>query len=316
VHISVRARGLEETAVLDLISPPTGAHLLSAVADIGGFVHNDFSRASLMYDTPTFGSCTSLDYAELAPRVIVRSGNPTGGNMSFGISRDGGATWTPAATQPSGITRGGRVAVNANATAVLWAPEGAAVHRSVDDGATWAEAAGLPAGAVIEADRVRPEVFYGFAAGLFYVSTDGGATFTATAATGLPAEGDVRFKAAPDRGGDIWLAGGKAGAVYGMWRSVDGGASFSRIAGVEEADNVGFGKAAPHRRYPALFSSAKVDGQRGIYRSDDEGRHWIRVNDDRHQWAWTGAAISGDPRVFGRVYVATNGRGLIVGDLS
>jgi hypothetical protein len=30
VHISVRARGLEETAVLDLISPPTGAHLLSA----------------------------------------------------------------------------------------------------------------------------------------------------------------------------------------------------------------------------------------------------------------------------------------------
>ncbi|GIH10978.1 xyloglucanase [Rhizocola hellebori] len=314
VHISVRAQGLEETAVLDLISPPTGAHLLSAVADIGGFVHHDFAAATLMYDTPTFGSCTSLDYAELSPQVIARSGNPTGGNMSFGLSRDGGATWTPAATQPSGITRGGRVAINANATAVLWAPEGAAVHRSVDDGATWVAAVGLPAGAVIEADRVRPEVCYAFAAGFFYLSTDSGATFTATAATGLPAEGDVRFKAVPGHAGDIWLAGGKTGATYGLWRSLDGGATFTRVAGVDEADNVGFGKPAPHRRYPALFSSAKVDGQRGIYRSDDEGRHWIRINDDRHQWAWTGAAISGDPRIFGRVYLSTNGRGLIVGD--
>jgi hypothetical protein len=65
-----------------------------------------------------------------------------------------------------------------------------------------------------------------------------------------------------------------------------------------------------------VFSSAKHGDSRGIYRSDDAGRHWVRVNDDKHQWAWTGAAITGDPRVFGRVYVATNGRGIIVGDLS
>jgi xyloglucan-specific exo-beta-1,4-glucanase len=30
------AVGIEETAVQDLISPPVGAHLLSAVGDIGG----------------------------------------------------------------------------------------------------------------------------------------------------------------------------------------------------------------------------------------------------------------------------------------
>jgi hypothetical protein len=198
---------------------------------------------------------------------------------------------------------------------VLWAPEGAAVHRSADDGATWVEVSGIPAGAVIEADRVRPEVFYGFAAGFFYISTDSGATFTATTAAGLPGEGDVRFKAVPGRAGEIWLAGGKTDAVYGMWRSTNSGATFSRVAGVDEADNVGFGKPAPHRRFPTIFSSAKIGGQRGIYRSEDEGRHWIRINDDRHQWAWTGAAISGDPRVFGRVYIATNGRGLIIGDL-
>jgi xyloglucan-specific exo-beta-1,4-glucanase len=58
-----------------------------------------------------------------------------------------------------------------------------------------------------------------------------------------------------------------------------------------------------------------VRGVRGIFRSDDKGRTWTRVNDDDHQYAWTGAAITGDPRVYGRVYVATNGRGVIVGDL-
>ncbi|HCT75697.1 MAG TPA: xyloglucanase [Micromonosporaceae bacterium] len=316
VHISVRARGIEETAVLDLISPPVGAHLLSAVADIGGFRHTDFTAPGLMLDTPTFGTGTAIDYAELSPQVIVRVGNPAGSWTRFGISRDGGVTWTPAATQPDGISRGGRVAVNANGTLALWAPEGAAVHRSTDDGATWTAVTGLPGGAVIEADRVRPETFYGFAAGFFYVSTDGGASFTATAATGLPSAGDVRFKAVPGIAGDIWLAGGKPDGVYGMWHSTDGGATFARVRGVDEADNVGFGMPAPGCAYPTIFSSAKVGGKRGIFRSDNEGRRWIRINDDRHQWAWTGAAISGDPRVYGRVYVATNGRGLIIGETS
>ncbi|WP_117214034.1 WD40/YVTN/BNR-like repeat-containing protein [Allorhizocola rhizosphaerae] len=310
VHIAVKARGLEETAILDLISPPTGAHLLSAVGDIGGFRHADFTAPGKMLDTPTFGSGKSLDYAGQAPEVIVRVGNPVGSWTRFGISRDSGVTWTAAATQPDGITGGGQVAVSADGAVSLWAPEGAAVHRSTDDGATWTAVAGLPAGSVIEADQVRANVFYGHAAGYFYVSTDSGASFTATAS--LVVDGDVRFKAVPGVAGDIWLSAGKTG----MFRSTDGGATFARHAGLDEADNVGFGKPAPGRTYPAVFTSAKVAGKRGIFRSDDGGHRWVRINDDRHQWAWTGAAISGDPRVYGRVYIATNGRGLIVGDLS
>lgn len=314
VHIDVRARGLEETAILDLISPPVGAHLLTAVGDVGGFVHHDFTAPGLMYDNPTFGSGTGLDFAELNPSTIVRAGNPTGGGIYFGSSSDGGQTWTPAATQPDGVTRGGKVAISADASAVLWAPEGASIHRSSDLGGTWQAVTGLPAGAAIAADRVLIGRFYGFKSGTFYVSDDGGASFTAVA-SGLPEEGDVRFKATPGHAGHIWLAGGKADAAYGMWRSTDGGQTWTRVAGLEEADNIGFGKAAPGCTYPALFSSAKKGDTRGIYRSDDMGRRWVRINDARHQYAWTGAAISGDPRVYGRVYVATNGRGVIVGDL-
>ena len=196
---------------------------------------------------------------------------------------------------------------------MVWSPDGAAVHHSADGGATWTPSSGVPAGARVESDRVNPAALYAFASGSFYVSGDGGATFSA-AATGLPAEGDVRFQAVPGFAGHVWLAGGKTGAAYGMWRSVDGGATFTPVAGVQEADNVGFGKAAPGRAYPAVYTSAKVRGVRGIWRSDDGGRRWTRVNDDRHQWAWTGAVVIGDPRVYGRVYVGTNGRGIIVGE--
>jgi hypothetical protein len=166
----------------------------------------------------------------------------------------------------------------------------------------------------VESDRVDPRKFYGFKAGTFYVSTDGGATFTAKA-TGLPASGNVRFKAVPGRTGDVWLAGGTAGA-YGLWRSTDSGATFTRVQGVEEADTIGFGKAAPGASYDTLYTSAKIGGVRGVFRSTDTGATWTRINDDAHQWGWTGAAITGDPRIYGRVYVSTNGRGIVYGDTS
>ncbi|GAA1802693.1 cellulose binding domain-containing protein [Luedemannella flava] len=311
IQISVRARGLEETAVLDLISPPVGAQLISAVGDVGGFIHSDFTKPGLMFANPTFGSTTSLDFAQLLPSTIVRVGNPSGSSIHFGISTDGGATWTPAGAEPAGVTAGGNVAVSADGTRVVWSPDGAAPHYSADGGATWTAVSGLTGG-VVQADRVSA-TFYAYSGGVFHTSTDGGASFAATAAAGLPAS-NVRFAAVPGVAGDIWLAGGSATGEYGLWHSTDGGATFAKVASVEEADNIGFGRPAPGRSYPTLFSSAKVDGVRGIFRSDDKGRRWTRVNDDDHQWAWTGAAITGDPRVYGRVYVATNGRGVIVGD--
>jgi xyloglucan-specific exo-beta-1,4-glucanase len=314
VHISVSVKGLEECAVLDLISPPSGAHLLSAVGDVGGFVHTDFDTATTMYANPTISTTTSLDFAELRPSVVVRVGNNGQGSPHFGISTDGGTGWQPAGTEPSGVSNGGTVAVNADGTRVVWSPEGLAVSYSTDSGATWTAAAGVPAGATVESDRVDPRRFYAFSAGTFYASTDGGATFSASLASGLPAEGNVRFTAVPGHRRDLWLAGGKTGLAYGLWHSTDAGASFTRLSTVDEADAVGFGRAAPGQRYPALFTTARIGGVRGIFRSDTGGRGWVRVNDDRHQYAWTGQAITGDPRVFGRVYLATNGRGIIVGE--
>ncbi|RSN61905.1 xyloglucanase [Streptomyces sp. WAC 04229] len=311
--IEPMVRGLEETAVNDLVSPPSGAPLLSALGDVGGFRHTSLTEVpSMMFTSPNFTSSTSLDFAEAKPDVVVRSGNlDSGPHVAF--STDNGATWFGGA-DPAGVSGGGTVAAGADGGRFVWSPDGTGVHHTTGFGTSWQASSGIPAGAVVESDRVDPKTFYGFKSGKFYVSKDGGATFTASAATGLPAGDSVRFKAVPGRAGDVWLAGGAPDGPYGLWHSTDGGATFTKLPNVEAADTIGFGKAAPDASYQTLFTSAEIGGVRGIFRSTDAGASWTRVNDDAHQWGWTGAAITGDPRVYGRVYVATNGRGIVYGD--
>ncbi|MBM0256940.1 cellulose binding domain-containing protein [Micromonospora sp. 4G55] len=313
--IKPMVKGLEETAVLDLISPPSGAPLVSALGDIGGFRHTDLAAVpSMMFTQPGFTSTTSLDYAETKPAVMVRAGNVTDsdrpGDSHVAFSTDGGANWFQGG-EPSGVDSGGTVAASADGSQFVWAPgdAGQQVVRSVGFGASWTAATGIPANAVIESDRVNPNRFYGFSGGRFYVSTNGGASFTASAATGLPSAGSVKFKALPGREGDIWLAG-----EGGLWRSTDAGASFTRLGAVSSSVNVGFGRAAPGQTYPAVFLVGAVDGKAGVYRSDNAGGGWVRINDDQHQYGNAGEALTGDPRVHGRVYLGTNGRGILVAD--
>ncbi|MFF0731442.1 cellulose binding domain-containing protein [Streptomyces chartreusis] len=308
-------QGLEETAVNDLASPPSGAPLLSALGDVGGFRHTDLAKVpSMMFTQPNFTTTTSLDFAETNPNTFVRVGNlDSGPHIAF--STDNGANWF-AGTDPSGVSGGGTVAAAADGGRFVWSPAGAGVQYTTGFGTSWQASSGIPAGAVVESDRVDPKVFYGFKSGKFYVSSDGGATFTASSASGLPSGDSVRFKALPGTKGDVWLAGGATDGAYGLWHSTDAGATFTKLPGVEQADTIGFGKAAPGASYQTLYTSAKIGGVRGIFRSTDKGATWTRINDDAHQWGWTGAAITGDPRVYGRVYVSTNGRGVVYGDTS
>jgi hypothetical protein len=156
----------------------------------------------------------------------------------------------------------------------------------------------------VESDRVEPRTFYGYADGRFHRSTDGGATFTAGAT--VPAR---NFHAVPGHAGDVWLAG-----ETGLHRSTDGGDTFTALPGVTDAMNVAFGKAAPGASYPAVFLVGTVDGVDGVFRSDDVGGAWVRINDDAHRYGNSGDALAGDPRVHGRVYLGTNGRGILYAD--
>lgn len=318
INITVMAKGLEEMAVLDLISPPSGAPLISAVGDVSGFRHDNVTVApAKILANPS--STTSLDYAELKPSYMARVGKAdyaaNSRAKSIALSSDGGSTWTNPSAEPSGTAGGGNIAVAADSTSLVWSTPDVGVFYSKSGGKSWAASTGLPVGSKVAADRVNKSKFYANSAGKFYVSTDGGAAFTQTAATGLPTAGALNFKAIPGVEGDIWLAGGnETSGVYGLWHSTNSGASFTKLANVQEADVVGFGKAAPGQTYMALYVSAKIDNVRGIYRSDDAGATWVRVNDNQHQYGVTNSAITGDPRIYGRVYIGTNGRGIIYGD--
>ncbi|MDX3105976.1 cellulose binding domain-containing protein [Nonomuraea angiospora] len=309
--IKPMAKGLEETAVLDLISPPSGASLVSALGDIGGFRHTNLDAVpSMIFTAPVFTTTTSLDYAEKSPSIMVRAGSfkdsdrPNDSHVAF--STDGGANWFQG-TEPGGIDEGGTVAAAADGSRFVWAPKGVTPVYSVGYGNSWQQASGLPTGAIVESDRVNATKFYGLNGGRLYLSTNGGATFTATAASGLPANGKI--KAVPGKEGDLWLAGDG-----GLWHSTDSGASFTKLPGITNSVNVGFGKAAPGGTYMAIFAVATIGGVTGLYRSDDAGANWARINDDKHQWGNMGEALTGDPRVYGRVYVGTNGRGILYGD--
>lgn len=313
ILITVKAVGLEETAIQELVSPPSGPQLLSGMFDVYGFTHENIDVVpNAFFENPRIAT-VSIDYAELNPSIMFRvgDGDASASLMSAGYSTDGGRIWSPVMKQPTGVVSGrGTCAVNANGTTVLWSPDDAVVSYTTNSGRTWIASSGIPAGSSVESDRVNPSKFYGFKNGVFYISTNGGATFSASAAAGLPVS--AQFKAVPQKEGHIWLAGYNTG----MWRSTDGGATFVNVSNVDEADNVGFGMAAPGQAYAAIYTSAKVAGIRGIYRSDDQGATWLRINDDQHQYGWTGKAITGDPRVYGRVYLATNGRGIIYGDIN
>jgi hypothetical protein len=81
---------------------------------------------------------------------------------------------------------------------------------------------------------------------------------------------------------------------------------------VQAAYAVGFGKAADGSAFPSVFLLGAVGGVTGIFRSDDQGTNWTLITDDRHQFGVAGY-LAGDENVSGRVYVGSNGRGVIYG---
>ena len=41
---------------------------------------------------------------------------------------------------------------------------------------------------------------------------------------------------------------------------------------------------APGQSYHAIYLIGTIDGVTGVYRSDNVGASWVRINDDQHQY--------------------------------
>lgn len=318
VRWSFTDAGLEETVPLALISPPTGAHLLSGLGDIDGFRHDDLdvSPPQGSFAGVHFSNTDSLAFAGKNPEVIVRTG--TGGNgVHAAISRDGGKNWSALGSDLPGSSGGGSITISADGKIIVWTPRRGAPAFSSDCGVTWTDCAALAPRLRVTADRVNPLRFYAVDAwtGSILASTNGAKSFSKTAAV-LPAEtgyrsGGAALSATPEHEGDLWLSLAGDGLVH----STNGGLSFRKVESVQAAVSLGFGKPAPGKTFPALYLAGRVGNVEGLFRSLDAGATWNRINDERHQYGVI-SHVTGDPRIFGRVYFATSGCGIIYGDES
>ncbi len=309
IHWTVAAAGIEETAVITLLSPPTGdAHLLSGVGDIGGFRHVDFAVSphggAMKY--PQLSNTDTLDYAGLSPESQVRVGRAWGPDAHGANSVDGGKSWHKFPTEPEGGKNGGNAAISADGQLIFWSVRDGMLSSTTDQGEHWKMFSGAPKNSEIVADKVMPRQFYLYngETGDFFVTLEDGTRFVKAS---VLAKGG-RLVAVPGKAAELWLATWDSGLFHAR-----PGKPFTQIAGVTQARSIGFGKPETEGGPPVAYLVGKVNGVGGIFRSTDDGATWVEIDDDQHHFGDVGA-VTGDPRIFGRVYFGTNGRGAFYGD--
>ncbi len=292
------------------------------------------------YDTYRNGyqDIFDMDASPLLPDYIAVAGGWQWNNTGdASLSSDNGRTFRSFASKPFPDAKFGRIAISSDDSKnLVWAPLGSkteAVYFTRDGGVTWAASRGAPRGMIntdgpwsffkpLCADRVLKNTFYIYdrRSGHVLRSSDGGASWShlSTLPTQTGANFDMhKLRAAPGKAGDLWLSLWD----QGLFHSADGGSSWSKISGVDWAVNLAFGKPMPGRTAPSLFLIGQINGQAAkteaeveaqLYRSDDEGRRWTRLNGAERGMAQVGN-ITGDMQVPGRVYIGTSGRGTFYG---
>ncbi|KAL2798068.1 Oligoxyloglucan-reducing end-specific xyloglucanase [Aspergillus keveii] len=340
----IQAEGIEESVALAMASPNGGpSHLLTGLGDINGYRYGDLDVPQPMFDLPVFSNLNALDWAGQKPKTIIRAG-PCGHNYTDGCglaahTNDGGDTWTKFVTCIPGIEVGtpnpGTIAIDASGKHIVWSsamttywPTLQAItprtnesgpYSTTDLGKTWVSPTGLNVQTPnISADRVQPKTFYSFTDSKWYLSRDGGASYTSFKSkdVGLPTYPGAMPIANFNRAGEIWLALGD----LGIYHTRNFGRRWTKVTGRGvTARHLTIGAGARRSSTPALFivGTTATHGplsKDGVYRSDDNGRTWARVNDEDHQYGGVGM-IQGDPRVYGRVYLGTGGRGIVYADI-
>lgn len=179
----------------------------------------------------------------------------------------------------------------------------------------------------VYSDRMDSELFYGFGMESdFYISHNGGLTFEEYI---LPEEFPKKDFGLIDCANKTEVRGetGKSGIFYlaladgGLWKlcydkKKDKVAVRRLTKDGDIVYRMGLGLGAPGGDYEkdakAVYCNAVIDGVYGFYRTLDECKTFVRLNDDRQMFGEINS-IDGDCRVFGRFYLATGSNGVKYG---
>jgi len=338
---SPKVNNLEETATLFAAAAPAGASykLINSAGDIGTWVISDLTTRPTKGPLNSWSSGNSADMSWADPTYIAATGvdNANGSVVKAFWSGDSGNTWTQFATLPTGGSASSSQVQSVAVTSrnnLVWAPQDSVPSYTTDNGATWTQT-NLPAFTAtwngffrayrLAADRVNPNKVYAFDSGgapwsgqpgKVYISYDGGHNFGLSGMWGAQnmapnAWGDTSMVVNPNAEGDIWVTDGNA-----LYHSVNSGwnwaqvGSFASANGTMGATKVTLGKAQVGSPYSAaIYVEGTLNGQWGIFHSDDGGATWSRWNDDAHQFGGS-AVVVGDWNTYGRIYVNGVARGL------
>ena len=337
-----KVNNLEETATLSLVAAPAGASykFINSAGDIGTWVDTDLATRPTKGPMNWWSSGNSADMAWADPTYIAASGvdNKNGHTIKAFWSGDSGNSWNQFASLPTGASANDShvqsIAVPSRNN-VIWAPPDSVPSYSTNSGASWTATNlpafngtwnGFPRAYRLAADRVNPSKVYAFDSGgapwsgqpgKVYVSYDGGHSFGLSGMWGATnmapnAWRDTSMVVNPNAEGDIWVTDGNAlyHSVNSGWNWVQVGA-FASANGTMGATKVTLGKALAGSSYSAaIYVQGTLNGQWGIWHSDDGGATWARFNDDAHQFG-DSSAIAGDWNTYGRIYLNGAARGVI-----
>ena len=315
--------GFEQSAALELASPNTGpVNLFSAIGDRDGFRHVDFDQSPAagrlgQNNGLDRGTSDDIDVAWDDANYLVRT---VRSSPYVQFSNDNGVTWSWFSSSGASGSTGSEnlIAISADGTKAVYEPGGNGRARfATRSGSSWSAwtSTGITNqpgnGSKIVAELVSgSQTFYAYQGTTVWASTDGGANWTVMT-TSAP-NGGSWIRAVPDQARNLVMSRGASG----VWRSTDGGESWSQlgVGVVTTANEVGVGAGPSTGEYPSIYVGGTVNGQPGFFRSDDQGATWTMISDLAHQYGYV-TVIQGDPRVYGRLYVGTNGRGIQVADI-
>jgi hypothetical protein len=296
-------KGIEETVPLGLASPTGGAHLISAIGDVHGFVHDRLDVSpSQAFLNPDLPNTNQVDYAGGAPNILVRSASfyePVPSGTSLAWSDDGGRSWrelqappvSVGSESPARVDTNGEVPIAVSADGRTFVVSGPILLATSDRGRNWWKPRGLPLNVRAFADKVSADLWYAvdYSGGAIFISRDGAHSFKRVPAKGLPADiSDVRPRsremqsfmvARPGTAGELWFMTG-----WRLYRSTNFAQSFKAMTSPDWAFGLyGLGKAAPGATFPTLYALGVKPTFGGIWRSIDGGATWLRINDGDHQ---------------------------------
>ena len=345
--------GIEETVHLNVYSPPSGeVKVIDIVGDLGGFAFKELDKPCENSFADSEGNryitCLNADFAENDPNIVVATPRGNWCGLTKGgiiLSNDQCETWN-LLPKPHYLSEelsntfneiekpnidSGWTAISCDGKTIIWAVAkkmkfpANQVIRTEDNGKTWSfstfntidETKLSLLHVKIYSDRVNPTLFYAFTGeNRFFISRDSGKTFDEIIVPDSLINNDEIFfrgtsqvTVEPQNEGILWFSAGK----NGLWRinSYDSNIKFQRILN-DTIFCVGIGKGKQNSPHKTIFITGIVNDEYGFYRSDDYGQSWIRINNDNQMFGRI-SAIAGDPREFGRFYIASGSRGLIYG---